>query len=76
MPAAKTLLQLGNGWFPIALAFGADEFEQADILRRRAANWFRRFHRKERGIYAASTLDCMETPGNFERSVFADGEAA
>jgi hypothetical protein len=38
MPAAKTVFQFFDGWFPIPFAFGADEFEQADILRRRAAN--------------------------------------
>jgi hypothetical protein len=31
---------------------------------------------KERGIYAASMPDCIETPENFERPVLADGEAA
>jgi len=32
--------------------------------------------RKERGIYAASLTDCKKTVENFERSVFADVEAA
>ena len=37
MLAAKTFLQFGNGWFPIPFAFRADQFEQAEILRRCAA---------------------------------------
>ena len=34
MPAAKSLLHFGNGWFPIPLPFVANKFEQAKILRR------------------------------------------
>jgi hypothetical protein len=30
----------------------------------------------ERGIYAASMVDCKRTLENFERSVYAIGEAA
>jgi hypothetical protein len=41
MPAAKAFLQFSNGWFPIPLAFCTDESEQANVLRRRATNWFR-----------------------------------
>src|SRR5437660_1483085 len=45
MPAAKAFLQFRDGWLPTRFAFGADEFEQAKILWRTAADWFRRFHR-------------------------------
>jgi len=44
MPAVKSFFQFFDGWFPIPFAFGADQFEQVDILRQRAADWFRRFH--------------------------------
>ena len=40
MPAAKAFLQFGDGWFPIPLTFGPDEFKQAKILWRLVANWF------------------------------------
>lgn len=43
MPAAKAFPQFLNGWLPIPFAFGANEFEQADILRRRAVDWLQRF---------------------------------
>jgi|SRR5439155_5856038 len=44
MPAAKSFLQFCGEWFPMPFTFGADEFEQAEILRRRTADWCRRFH--------------------------------
>ena len=41
MPAAKAFFQFFNGRFPIPFAFRANQFEQAEILRRRATNWSR-----------------------------------
>jgi hypothetical protein len=41
MPTAKALFQFFNGRFPIPCAFRANKFEQAEILRRHATNWFR-----------------------------------
>ena len=77
MPAAKALLQFGDGWFPIPFAFRADELRAGRDSSAACGELVSAIPlRKERGIYAASMPDGNEILENFERTVYADLEAA